>query len=235
MNLEKISGGALYIVSTPIGNLSDFSYRAVYILQNVDLIASEDTRTSGVLLSHYKITTPQTSYHEHNEKSKAPELIQSLLSGKTIALITDAGTPLISDPGYRLVNLAISNKLEVFPIPGASSILAALVVSGLPTDRFVFEGYLPRSSGRLKTFLSGLANEIRTLVLLETPHRIMKSLPVMLETLGDRNIVIARELTKKYEQKIRGPISEIIANLANKPIKGELVIIIPGHKAEMNA
>jgi 16S rRNA (cytidine1402-2'-O)-methyltransferase len=202
--------------------------RAIETLKSVDLIAAEDTRTSGRLLTHFGINVPLSSYHDHIEKAKAPELIKMLIDGKSIALISDAGTPLVSDPGYRLVNLAIDNDIEVIPIPGPSSILAALVASGFPTDRFCFEGYLPKTSGRLKRTLDDLATEPRTMILFETPHRIMKSLPVMLESLGDRQIFIGRELTKKFEEKIHGRISEVLAILEKRTLKGEIVIVVPG-------
>lgn len=228
MNPAGDSRGALYIVSTPIGNLGDMTFRAVEILKQVDLIASEDTRTSGVLLTHYSIDTPQTSYHDHNERHKAPELIRQLLDGRSIALISDAGTPLISDPGFRLVNAAVENGIDVIPIPGASSILAALVVSGFPTDRFCFEGYLPRSSGRLLRAIEEIKDEPRTVIFFETPHRIAKSLPIMLDVLGDVKILIARELTKKFEEKLFGKISEIISRLDQRALKGEMVVVIPG-------
>jgi 16S rRNA (cytidine1402-2'-O)-methyltransferase len=220
--------GILYIVSTPIGNLGDMTSRAVEILKRVDLIASEDTRVSGVLLDHFDIPAPQTSYHDHNERQKAPELVKMLLSGKSIALICDAGTPLISDPGYRLVSEAWANSINVIPIPGASSILAALAVAGFPTDSFCFEGYLPNRSGRLRAVLEALAAERRTMILFETPHRILKSLPVMLEILGDRPIFLGRELTKKFEERIRGRISEVIAALEKRTLKGEIVLVVPG-------
>ncbi len=202
--------GILYIVATPIGNLGDMTFRAVETLKSVDLIAAEDTRNSGRLLAHFGIGTPQTSYHDYNERQKAPELIDMLKEGKSIALISDAGTPLVSDPGYRLVNQAASEGIDIIPIPGPSSILAALVVSGFPTDRFTFEGYLPRTSGKLKSTLEELSGEERTMVFLETTFRISKSLPVMLEVFGDREILIGRELTKKFEEKLRGRISEVI-------------------------
>jgi 16S rRNA (cytidine1402-2'-O)-methyltransferase len=228
MTVSQFTPGTLYIVSTPIGNLGDISLRAIETLKNVALIASEDTRNSGILLKHFNISTPQTSYHEHNERHKAPELVNLLKDGKSIALVSDAGTPLISDPGYRLVNLAISEGIEIIPIPGSSSILAALVASGFPTDRFCFEGYLPKSSGKLKRRLEELSIEPRTIIFFETQFRILKSLPVMLEAFGDREIFVGRELTKKFEEKMRGKISEIISLLENRTIKGEIVIIAPG-------
>jgi 16S rRNA (cytidine1402-2'-O)-methyltransferase len=220
--------GILYIVATPIGNLGDMTIRAIETLKTVDLIASEDTRNSGFLLKHFGISTPQTSYHEHNERQKAPELARFLKVGKSIALISDAGTPLISDPGYRLVNEAITAGIEIIPIPGSSSILAALVASGFPTDKFCFEGYLPKSSGRLTRRLQELATEPRTMIFFETQFRILKSLPVMVEAFGDREIFVGRELTKKFEEKMRAKISDIIKALETRTIKGEIVIVVPG-------
>jgi 16S rRNA (cytidine1402-2'-O)-methyltransferase len=222
------SAGILYIVSTPIGNLGDMTQRAVNILKDVDLIAAEDTRVTGRLLAHFGIATSQTSYHDHNEKYKAPDLIKMLLSGKSLALVSDAGTPLISDPGYRLVNEAWSNNIDVIPVPGASSILAALVVSGFPTDSFCFEGYLPNRSGKLRSNFESLAAERRTMIFLETSHRILKSLPLMRELLNDREIFVGRELTKKFEEKFRGKISQVIESLAECTLKGEFVIVVRG-------
>ena len=226
--MTSTSRGNLYIVATPIGNLGDISSRAIEILKSVELIAAEDTRNSGRLLAHLSIETRQTSYHDFNEKEKAPELVKMLLSGSSIALISDAGTPLLSDPGYRLVKLAREAGIDIIPIPGPSSILAALVVSGFPTDRFSFEGYLPRTTGKLKNRLEELKNDPRTMIFFETQFRILKSLPAMLEIFGDRDILIARELTKKFEEKIRGRISEIISALKDRNLKGELVIVVPG-------
>jgi 16S rRNA (cytidine1402-2'-O)-methyltransferase len=202
--------------------------RAIDTLKSADIIASEDTRVSGRLLAHFGINVAQTSYHDHNERQKAPELIERLLNGESIALISDAGTPLISDPGYRLVNAAHSNGIDVVPIPGASSILAALVVSGFPNDRFCFEGYLPKSQGKLATTLARLAGEPRTMIFLETTFRVSKSLPVIQEVMGDREVLIARELTKKFEEKIRGRLSRIIPMLQGRSLKGELVIVVHG-------
>jgi 16S rRNA (cytidine1402-2'-O)-methyltransferase len=222
------SRGSLYIVATPIGNLEDISFRALKILNSVDYIASEDTRISGKLLSRYEIKTRLTSYYEHNEKTKAPKIIDDITNGKSVALITDAGTPLISDPGYRLVDLAVRNGIDIIPIPGPSSVLAALSVSGFPTDSFCFEGYPPRTAGKLKRFFENLKNESRTIVLFESPHRVRKSLAIMLDVLGDREIFVGRELTKKFEEKIRGRLGEILAYLEKKTPKGELVIIVRG-------
>jgi 16S rRNA (cytidine1402-2'-O)-methyltransferase len=220
--------GTLYVVGTPIGNLEDVTGRALRILRDVDLVACEDTRISGRLLERFGIETAMTSYHDHNEPQKAPQLADMMISGKSLALISDAGTPLISDPGYRLVNEAWSNEIEIVPIPGASSVLAALSISGFATDRFCFEGYLPNRSGRLRAYLRELAEERRTMVFFETPHRILKSLPVMLELLGDRLIFIGRELTKKFEEKLRGKISALLPLLEKRALRGEIVIVVPG-------
>ncbi len=220
--------GTLYIVATPIGNLQDISFRALEILKSVDYIASEDTRVSGRLLSRYEIDTRQTSFFEHNEKVKAPKIIQDIIDGKSVALITDAGTPLISDPGYRLVVLAVENNIDVIPIPGASSVTAALSISGFPTNSFCFEGYPPRTAGKLKRFFENLKDERRTIILFETPHRIKKSLAAMLDVMGEREIFVARELTKKFEEKIRGNISNILDRIEKRPLKGEIVVVIRG-------
>ncbi|OGC90963.1 MAG: 16S rRNA (cytidine(1402)-2'-O)-methyltransferase [candidate division Zixibacteria bacterium RBG_16_53_22] len=221
-------GGTLYVVSTPIGNLGDMTHRAIETLRKVDLVASEDTRLTGGLLAHFGIDVAQTSYHDHNERQKAPILIKTLLGGKSVALVSDAGTPLISDPGYRLINEAWEAGINIVPIPGASSILTALVAAGFPTDRFCFEGYLPNRSGKLRATLEALASERRTMIFFESPHRILKSLPVMLETLGDRDIFLGRELTKKFEEKIKGKISVILRQIENRSLKGEIVIVVPG-------
>lgn len=226
MALDSNVPGKLYIVATPIGNLGDISGRAVEILKTVDMILSEDTRVTGRLLSHFGIQTRQTSYHDHNEKAKAPSIIGEIKRGKSAALVSDAGTPLISDPGYTLVNLAIGEGIEVIFIPGASSILAALVLSGFPADRFCFEGYAPRTEGKLRRFFSALTSEERTVIFFETPHRLKKSLKIMLEELGDREIFIGREITKKFEEKMRGRISEISADIESRTIKGELVVVV---------
>jgi len=221
--------GKLYIVSTPIGNLSDFTFRAVETLKRVNLIAAEDTRVSGVLLKHYAITTPMLPYHDHNKQQAAPALLRKLEHGDDIALITDAGTPLISDPGFYLVRFAIQQGVEVIPIPGASAMLAALVAAGLPSDRFTFEGFLPRKKGRQTRFRL-LATDPRTIILYESPHRVSKTLKDIAEHMGDRQVVIAREITKKFEEFIRGTVSEVREQLDVRSIKGEVVIIIEGNK-----
>jgi 16S rRNA (cytidine1402-2'-O)-methyltransferase len=222
--------GSLYIVSTPIGNLGDISRRAVDVLGSVDLIALEDTRTCGRLLSHFDIKTPRTSFHDHNEKSKAPKLIDVLSEGKSVALISEAGTPLISDPGYNLVRMAVERGIDVVPVPGSSSLLAALVASGFPTDRFCFEGYPPRTESKMRRFFEGLALEPRTLVFFESPHRVKKCLKIMLAAMGDRDLLLARELTKKFEEKLRGRISEVAKVIEDRTMKGEIALVVRGHK-----
>ena len=222
--------GKLYIVSTPIGNLSDFTFRAVETLRNVELIATEDTRVSGVLLKHYDIETSMLPYHDHNKVQVTPGLLSKLEAGDDIALITDAGTPLVSDPGFYLVRAAIKDNIEVVPIPGASAMLAALVAAGLPSDRFTFEGFLPRKKGR-QTRFKLLAEDTRTIILYESPHRVVKTLRDIGEHMGDRQVVIGREITKKFEEFIRGSVSEIREQLDTRSIKGEVVIMIKGEKA----
>ncbi|MFC1514142.1 16S rRNA (cytidine(1402)-2'-O)-methyltransferase [candidate division KSB1 bacterium] len=217
----------MYVVSTPIGNLGDISYRAVEILQKVDLIAAEDTRRAAVLAKKYDIRTQRISYHEHNARKRAPELVKNLKTGKDVALISDAGTPGISDPGYVLINSCITNSISIIPVPGASAILAALVVSGLPTDRFVFEGFLPAKKGRKKK-LENLASEKRTIVFYESPHRIIRTLRDLLDAFGDRKVVLARELTKVFEEITRKNLSELQEHFSEKKPKGEFVIVVHG-------
>ncbi len=225
--MEEIINGALYLVATPIGNLADITYRAVHILNNVNLIAAEDTRKSGVLLKHYGVHTPVRSYHSYNIKNETPKLADKLLNGFSIALITDAGMPGISDPGYHLVQACVENDLRVIPVPGASAFLAGLVVSGLPVNRFVYEGFLPLKKGR-KTRIAQLESEERTLVFYESPHRIQKTTDQLLAAWGDRRCVMARELTKKFEEIFRGTLAQLAEHLTQKPIKGEFVLIVEG-------
>ncbi len=222
--------GKLYIVSTPIGNLADFTFRALDTLKLVSLIAAEDTRVSGVLLKHYEIKTPMLPYHDHNKEQATPGLLRKLENGDDIALISDAGTPLISDPGFYLVRAAVAKGLEIVPIPGPSAILAALVAAGLPSDRFTFEGFLPRKKGR-QTRMRVLAEDPRTIILSESPHRITRTLKDIAEFMGDRQVVIGREITKKFEEFIRGSVAEIREQLDTRSIKGEVVILIGGNKA----
>lgn len=225
--METIEKGALYLVATPIGNLGDMTYRAVHILQQVDVIAAEDTRTSSVLLNHYQIKTPTRSYHSYNIPRETPKLIGLLQEGRSVALISDAGTPGISDPGYHLVQACVQNQIRVIPVPGASAIITALIASGLPSHRFVFEGFLPQKKGRKKR-LDQLAEEERTIILYESPHRILKTTRELYERLGERPCVMARELTKKFEEFFRGTLGELIKYLESKPIKGEIVLLIQG-------
>jgi 16S rRNA (cytidine1402-2'-O)-methyltransferase len=224
---EAIERGALYIVATPIGNLEDISRRAVTILGGVDLIAAEDTRTSGVLLAHLGIKKPMVSFHSYNEQRRSGELIDRLRSGESVAVITDAGTPAVSDPAFSLVRAAVEAGIRVIPIPGASAVLAALVASGLPTDRFAFEGFLPVKKGRA-TRLRFLKDEPRTIVLYEAPHRIEKTLNDLLAALGRRPAALARELTKKFEEIRRGDLGELLEGVRQKPPKGEMVIVVQG-------
>lgn len=218
--------GLLYVVSTPIGNLEDVTLRALRVLREVDLIAAEDTRRTAKLLNHYGIRTPLTSYHQHNERRRLPVLAEKLKSGARIALVSDAGTPGISDPGVRLVRAALEAGATVQPVPGPSAVLAALVVSGFSTDEFSFVGYPPRRSSDRKGWLSRLASDPRTLILFEAPHRIQATLADILEVLGDRPIVLARELTKLHEEIHRGRVSDVIRQLGRP--RGEYTIVLAG-------
>lgn len=224
---EEIINGALYIVSTPIGNLEDITLRALRILKSVDIIAAEDTRKTKILLNHYGIEKELISYYQFNELKRIPEIINKLKSGKSVAVVSDAGTPGISDPAYRLVKKAVEEEIKIIPIPGASALLSALVVSGLPTDSFVFEGFLPHKKGR-KTKLEKLKSEERTIILYESPHRILKTLHEILETLGDRKITVAREITKKFEELMYGRVSDVIRQLETRTVQGEFVIVLSG-------
>ncbi|QLE57641.1 16S rRNA (cytidine(1402)-2'-O)-methyltransferase [Nostoc sp. TCL26-01] len=222
----------LYIVGTPIGNLEDITFRAVRILQTVDLIAAEDTRHTGKLLQHLQIKTPQISYHEHNRTSRIPELLENLQTGKAIALVSDAGMPGISDPGYELVKACVEAGLTVVPIPGASAAITALSAAGLPTDRFVFEGFLPAKSQQRREYLEFLQTESRTLIFYESPHRLRETLQDLAQVWGsDRQIVLARELTKLYEEFWRGNIAEAIAHYQQREPQGEYTIIVAGNIA----
>jgi len=219
--------GRLYVVATPIGNLEDITYRAVRILKEVDWIACEDTRTTRRLLDHYGISKPTVSYHEHNETGRAAELIARIEQGESGALVSDAGTPLLSDPGYRLVHAAAEAGVRVEPLPGPSALLAGLVVSGLPTDRFLFAGFFPAKQGQRRHVLESLAGEAATLVFYEAPHRITETLEDIAATLGPRPVVVARELTKIHEETLRGTADEIRESLiARDAIRGEFVVMI---------
>ena len=215
----------LYIVATPIGNLKDFTYRAVETLQNVQLIAAEDTRHSRKLLQHYKISTPTISYFEHNRFTRIPKIIETLHMGSDVAIITDAGTPGVSDPAYKLVRAAIKEGIRVEAIPGSSALLAALVSSGLPTDRFLFEGFIPSKKGRKKR-LELIQDDQATIVFFESPHRVVKTLKDIYEVLGDRPAVLARELIKLHEEIIRGTVSELLTYFTQKSPRGECVLMI---------
>ena len=217
--------GTLYIVATPIGNLKDFTYRAVETLQNVQLIAAEDTRHSKKLLLHYKIGTPTISYFEHNRFTRIPKIIKTLNSGSDVAVITDAGTPGVSDPAYKLVRAAIEEGIRVEAIPGSSALLSALVSSGLPTDRFLFEGFIPSKKGRKKR-LESIQDDQATIVFFESPHRVVKTLNDIYEVLGDRPAVLARELTKLHEEIIRGTVLELLTYFTQKSPRGECVLMI---------
>jgi 16S rRNA (cytidine1402-2'-O)-methyltransferase len=219
--------GLLYVVSTPIGNLEDMTYRAVRILKEVDWIACEDTRTTRRLLEHYGIQTRSISYHEHNEANRTEDLIARLQHGETGALVSDAGTPLLSDPGYRIVRAAVEAGVRIEAIPGPSALLAGLVVSGLPTDRFHFGGFLPPKQGQRIRVLESLRDEAATLIFYEAPHRILESLEDIAATLGEREVVVARELTKFHEEVLRGTPAEIRAALESREsIRGEFVVLI---------
>lgn len=226
-----MKGGTLYIVATPIGNLADITLRALEVLAAVDIIAAEDTRRTRVLLDRHAIDTPLTSLHEHNETAKGPELIACLEQGQSVALVSDAGTPLISDPGYRLVLAAHEAELHVVPVPGASAVLAALSVAGIATDRFAFEGFLPARTAKRMEVLASLAGEQRTLVIFEAPHRLHATLTDMRTQLGaGRRVTVARELTKQFETLYRGSLDQVIEIVENDPTatKGELVIVVAG-------
>ena len=223
-----MGGPSLYLVATPIGNLEDITLRALRVLKAVDLIACEDTRQTLKLLSHYGIKTRTVSYHEHNEMTKAAELVVDLEGGAKIALVTDAGMPGISDPGFRLIALAIRHHVPVVPIPGASAFLAALVASGLPTDSFRFSGFLPAKSGQRRKLLESVKDSPRTQVFYEAPHRLLEALADVVEVLGtDRHVVVAREVTKLHEEFLRGRVGEILGQLkARGGVKGEITLLI---------
>lgn len=220
----------LYLVPTPIGNLKDITFRAVEVLKEVDLILAEDTRTSGKLLKHFDITTPMQSHHMHNEHKTVDSVVQKLKNDTNIALISDAGTPAISDPGFLLTRTAIENGVEVECLPGATAFVPALVNSGLPNDKFVFEGFLPVKKGR-QTRLKLLAEETRTMVFYESPHKLVKTLGHFCEYFGeDRLVSVSRELSKLYEETVRGTAKEVLEHFTNKPPKGEIVVVVEGKK-----
>jgi len=222
----KTALGCLYLVGTPIGNLEDITLRALRILREVDQIACEDTRHTQKLLSHYEIRKPLISYHEHNEMTRAPELLISLEQGAKIALVSDAGMPLVSDPGHRLVTLCLRHHVPVVPVPGPSAVLASLAASGLPNEEFLFVGFLPARTGERRRALERLRIEDRTIILYEAPHRITECVADAREVLGNRNACIAREVTKLHEEFRRGKLSELFASLEDRPAKGEITLLI---------
>jgi len=220
--------GKLYLVPTPIGNLKDMTFRAVEVLKNVDLILAEDTRTSGKLLKHYEITTHMQSHHMHNEHKTTENLVKRILGGDTVALISDAGTPAISDPGFLLTRACVEAGIEVDCLPGATAFVPALVNSGLPNDKFIFEGFLPVKKGR-HTRLNLLAEETRTMVFYESPHKLLKTLKNFTEYFGaDRPVSVSREITKLHEETVRGNVEEVLKHYEAKPPKGEIVIVVGG-------
>ena len=218
--------GILYIVSTPIGNLSDISLRAIETLQKVDLILAEDTRKTGTLLKSLKIKKNLLSFYEHNESARIPQVIDFLKKGQNLALVSDAGTPTISDPGFKLIREAITQGLKIESIPGASAALAALVVSGLPTDKFIFLGYLPKKQGKATKIIKQIADLDFTIILFESPKRLLRNLKLLKDLLGNKSTVVARELTKLHEEYLRGDIEDIIEHFKKNPIKGEITLII---------
>jgi len=220
--------GTLYIVGTPIGNLEDMTFRAIRVLREADWIAAEDTRQTRKLLTHYDIQGRLVSYHEHNKQASGSELIAKLLAGQSVALVSDAGMPAISDPGEDLVRLAIDQAIPVVPVPGPSASISALVISGLPTAQFRFAGFLPREKKKCKQVLQELANEKATLIVYEAPHRVKSTISMMLEVWGDRRLALIRELTKRYEEAARGMLSELLAHLEDYPPKGEYCLVVEG-------
>lgn len=220
--------GTLYIVSTPIGNLEDITIRAVRVLKEVGIIAAEDTRHTKQLCTHFGITTPLTSYHDFNKEEKTAVLLERLRSGASVALVSDAGTPVISDPGYFLITRSIEAGVRVVPIPGPSAVLAALAASGLPTDAFRFEGFLPRKDGPRSKRIESLREDSASLILFESPHRIGKLLASLRAILGNRRAVLARELTKRFEEFHRGTLDELLTQAQSRPPKGEITLVVEG-------
>lgn len=220
----------LYLVPTPIGNLEDMTFRGIRILKEVDFILAEDTRTSGKLLKHFEIATQMHSHHMHNEHKSVKGVVQRILNGETCALISDAGTPAISDPGFLLTRVCVENNIDVDCLPGATAFVPALVNSGLPNDKFVFEGFLPVKKGRQTRFLL-LSEEKRTMIFYESPHKLIKTLASFVEYFGaERQVSVSRELTKMFEETIRGTAAEVLAHYTAKPPKGEIVVIVEGKK-----
>jgi len=227
--LNSSVNGILYVVATPIGNMADITFRAIQTLKDVAFIAAEDTRHTRRLLMHYAIRNSMISLHEHNENQRTGALVKRLRRGESIALVSDAGTPTLSDPGYRLIKEAIAAGIRVVPIPGASAVMASLCASGLPTDAYVFIGFLPRKEGKRQKILRSLTNEKKTMVFYESPRRIRELINDLVETLGDRQGVLSREMTKRHEEFIRGNLTEILGVLAGRPeIKGECTLVVKG-------
>lgn len=218
--------GTLYVIATPIGNLKDITFRAIETLKDVDLVLAEDTRKSGILLKQYDIKTPMKSYRDQNHDRVFPEIVQLLQSGKDIGLISDSGTPLISDPGYKLIKELLEFGVTITPIPGPSAAISALSISGLPTDKFSFIGFLPKGSGKRKTLLERYGNLNNTIILYESPFRVLKLLQIILDTLGNRQICITNELTKKFERVWHGNVEALLNELSLQKMKGEFTIVI---------
>ena len=232
--MSEVNSGTLYIVGTPIGNLEDTTFRAIKTLQKVDLIAAEDTRHTSKLLQHFQILTPQLSYHQHNEQSRIPELIEKLNQGKAIALVTDAGMPAISDPGYELVKVCVEANISVVPIPGVTASITALCASGLPTNKFIFIGFLPTKIKLREEQLEKLSNSLETVVLYESPYKLLQTLEDLAKILGgNRKIVLARELTKLHEEFWRGTVGQAIIHYQNNQPKGEFTLVIAGAEPEL--
>lgn len=223
--MESSDQASLYIVSTPIGNLGDITYRAVETLRQADLVVAEDTRRTRILLNHFEIRSRLSSFNSFNQDKKTSQFIEMMKQGKTLALVSDAGTPGISDPLYQLVTAAIAEEIPVWPIPGASAVLSALTVSGLPMDRFIYEGFLPRKKRR-QSRLADLAEQNRTVVLYESPQRIQKTLVEILAVFGNRQVAVARELTKLHEEVIRGNLEDVISRMQDKTWRGEITLVI---------
>jgi len=222
--------GRLFLCATPIGNLKDITLRVLETLQEVDLIACEDTRQTLKLLNHFSIEKPVTSYFEHNKKYKGEKILEALLAGKDVALVSDAGMPGISDPGQELVQECIVNDIEIIALPGPAAVITGLVLSGLSTRRFCFEGFIPRTKKEKKEFFQGLVNEERTLVFYEAPHRLLETLEIMEEVLGERQMAACRELTKKFEEVVRGSVAHVYRYFKEKGIKGEFTLVVAGRE-----
>lgn len=227
-SFSENSDGVLYLIPTPIGNLEDMTLRAIRILKEVDVIAAEDTRQTRKLLNHFQISTPLVSYHDHNKLKSGEKLLADIHQGKSIGLVSDAGFPAISDPGYELVKAAVAQGMAVIPLPGANAALPALVASGLPTEHFYFYGFLNRGKKEKKQELEGLKEMRDTLIFYESPHRLKATLTAMLEVLGDRKIALSRELTKRYEEFIRGTIAEVIHWSETEEVRGEFCLVVEG-------